>query len=1134
MESLPETVVAQITQHLTLKEICSFGLVSTKLNRSCRSQEVWEAKFHSRFHYGKDSIVLRDYYQGYKEAYANIHDLWVFHQNIVYPSDGYVPGRCCVWDDEEEKKVESSLAESSYLQDSCFSQRMDGRSPFRKKLVRPQLSSKEAFRRAGTMHREPRTDQYNPNKFCFLTDALFFNLTDPMTSEGQWELNHPQTLSDTHEVALHSVHVLRLHNPTRETLVYQFASHDQFTAYPSEGWLLSGESVNVHLSVRSLGSRIAYATHALNVHRDSIDVEWSDLYKEHAHLPLAPYLLRYTVASVEMNKLINQSFLDQRVNLPHKKQLLEDFWSLPMPSHMLRSIRLSAHVHSFYSFFEFAAFTCRPWKPDEMEGSFWSPNIEEKDIRVLEAMRNCSITNTRGLCAKDPDALRKNVVAPHKQFHQSCKACMSTRSLIYANILLALEVLDESTKVNRNRASELVVSIFNLIQILKASPLLNADSDDFSTILQLEAEIDVQTERIPVGGESWIQWKHYGSFRVPNATDYEHQQSSSVSFKQTFNFREEPEYLVHFRKLVHNGGLFCLGKQLDPNHDEEEISDLFLSDAASSLQAAICMVRDPRPLLVHGFYTRIRYPGIVPRRPKLLFFSASEETEQLPTNMIIKSFQNRTKFLLPSVMEVGSFQCSFSLYSFLNDVPVPGTGPMLLPFPALSSIEKGQNIGFEDVADDLLSENGISESIPQVPTGRLRRPRHRRGRGPRIFQLLWLMGAQLGLFVIDESVPHSVFIDRRILVPAFCLSLSTAMVPLMISLFVRWAGLLPSSPVTCFDAPPFLDLNRMQYLNQRECLQIAVILFFLWIGVLRWLERNTSRNYFRSIIDFRPPGEKTFFQRCRIAFEGRLDLFLPLFLQKRIFNTGWNRKTKKRSHKHISFVRNYFAELSERLEDGRSSQISELQSSALAKRGTATILLKVSIGIILLIGGFAGSSAHYWVNFMSIIPSSIALGMSVSVHELEEGETALPLGDSWSFLKSINLATVSIFSILLGQLTGSSGGTLFLLEVLVAMLGMLIGGAGTMSASAIESWGCFLSLSISSFWGYLLGRIALMDGIRMKRPGYSSVFLSYAMCFCCVFWCVVWFVAKWETVTSELLERVHLTFPHENLILYLQ
>lgn len=75
------------------------------------------------------------------------------------------------------------------------------------------------------------------------------------------------------------------------------------------------------------------------------------------------------------------------------------------------------------------------------------------------------------------------------------------------------------------------------------------------------------------------------------------------------------------------------------------------------------------------------------------------------------------------------------------------------------------------------------------------------------------------------------------------------------------------------------------------------------------------------------------------------------------------------------------------------------------------------------------------------------------------------------------------------------------------------------SASSIESWACFSCLSLTAFWGYLFGRVALMDGVRKKRGGYSSILLSNAVVLLFLFWALVFLVSSWDTPASVMIVR---------------
>ena len=76
-----------------------------------------------------------------------------------------------------------------------------------------------------------------------------------------------------------------------------------------------------------------------------------------------------------------------------------------------------------------------------------------------------------------------------------------------------------------------------------------------------------------------------------------------------------------------------------------------------------------------------------------------------------------------------------------------------------------------------------------------------------------------------------------------------------------------------------------------------------------------------------------------------------------------------------------------------------------------------------------------------------------------------------------------------------------------------------MSASAMESWFTFFILAWTSFWGYLFGRVGLIDGILLKRRGYSTVLLSSAVALMGVFWTLVLLVGRFDSPVNLVILR---------------
>jgi hypothetical protein len=168
----------------------------------------------------------------------------------------------------------------------------------------------------------------------------------------------------------------------------------------------------------------------------------------------------------------------------------------------------------------------------------------------------------------------------------------------------------------------------------------------------------------------------------------------------------------------------------------------------------------------------------------------------------------------------------------------------------------------------------------------------------------------------------------------------------------------------------------------------------------------------------------------------------------------------------------------------------------------------------------------------------------MSLQSLENGVTGRASGSVGAVLKSLNLVTLVSLSFLLGQvskdacfvtrqlecgahaaaqLLGSSGGVLFLAEFVVTSISFILGGAGTISASSVESWGCFFCLSSTAFWGYLFGRVALMDGVvRQKRLVRGSLFSTTLLCSSLAAVVVLWIAVslwRWNLPPSLMILR---------------
>mmetsp|Transcript_21719 Transcript_21719/g.25080 ORF Transcript_21719/g.25080 Transcript_21719/m.25080 type:complete len:186 (+) Transcript_21719:4489-5046(+) len=119
----------------------------------------------------------------------------------------------------------------------------------------------------------------------------------------------------------------------------------------------------------------------------------------------------------------------------------------------------------------------------------------------------------------------------------------------------------------------------------------------------------------------------------------------------------------------------------------------------------------------------------------------------------------------------------------------------------------------------------------------------------------------------------------------------------------------------------------------------------------------------------------------------------------------------------------------------------------------------------------------------SFIISSQGLSMSINFMEICRAPQVSGILSKFDNMQ-LNVAVIMFF--LVGQLVGSSGGVQFLAEFVVTVVGLLLGGAYSVSTSTLESWFCFFCLGLTAFWGYLLARVCVSTCIRGRRKSSST------------------------------------------------
>ena len=679
-----------------------------------------------------------------------------------------------------------------------------------------------------------------------------------------------------------------------------------------------------------------------------------------------------------------------------------------------------------------------------------------------------------------------------------------------------------------------------------------------------------------------------GVYRYPTSTgsvfdrgcSFDHTTSSMLSRFNTIILRDEPKDMQDFSHLASTPGKFCFRREHDNQNDTETTkrvnditTDIFMDDKICGLKAAICVLGNSRSLLIHGIYDEVPYPGCISRRPKLPILLKLNEREyvkkiqnELQTSFdpFITSQQQLAYYELQESLDIQGLLIMNSFYNhvatnfislryFIQNTPAPGSGRFAISRNE-HDVHKNHNFWFleekchgrvtECVFDENLHELRPSNSqkqdetrapsqdtsppgdglvdVPQVPIAM----NHAPARGPRLIHTLWFFSSQLGWNVDSNATTDSVYVDRRILIAAQCLALTTALLPIVTSLFARYFQLIPTVPTLYhLDGLPYETENKMRFLTQVECGCVGSFLLLLYCKLFRWIERYTNRNFFRVMVEHVPIREEySWFRRFQFAIldliERHWDTTCPLALQKVIYLPHWNRRSKTEFLRHLCCWRSQ--ECNERQSTIRASVgkdgISEQKEKAKnAKKNNR--VKKILAGIIMILLGFSASSPYFSLNFLSVAACSMSLGISVSLYSLETGRSKFATGSFGSVIESLSLVNAVILGLLVGQLIGGSGGVLFLVEFAVTAISLVLGGMGTISASGMKSWGTFFCLSLVSFWGCFFGRCTVIESIKKKRSSISSMILCTSLfsAISLLFLSIVGW--RWETLAELMVEK---------------
>lgn len=771
-------------------------------------------------------------------------------------------------------------------------------------LLLPEYSpsrARKAFAQSSTLHRELSTQQYNANSLSFLSDLLFFQVHDgPQELEEQKGIfeTSEQISHDGSDTGLHSWHVAHFSNPDfHRPLIWKVSVQrgDCFTVYPSEGYLKPGATQHVVFGVKPLASLLAHATQQLDAHREGVDEFWANVYEKEAHLPVAPFQIHYQHALVipcrgakddhkfryyHRSRLmqIHQTQL-QRMGSQRTTNHLMSPWEFGCHrDHPVRSLRLSAHVNANFSLSEFRRSTLNP---------FEIRACDRRKLLVYCAPQIMLLHPSVGAQLENIDLeLEDSIRARAYRTEPPCRRCGCSwgerlEELAQAYIVAKIECgLDKEKRDRSLERTRLVLMT-----------LLQHDQDDILLERHLAVSFALQKTVATYRGAAWLSsrqqqvlvqwealidlmcrvrnkeasarerdgvlspWRHAGLYSNSVCSD-----SAFLSKQITpidgvdFMWKEEPHYLKPFAHLVHNGGNFCLGPQEDPNHlwlqdngryrrrQKGFATDMFMDDPICGLQSALCVLYDPRSLLLHGIFDAVRYPGTIVRRPKLprlplldgktnRFDVSLASFFETPEKLVYYEAQNSLDLdcllfidsMSEQQIEKKSFIHPISLRYYLQNIPPPGAGR----FPLCTGAETGQsdaptihelrlNVG--DAAE-FSSATGISDG-DQVDDQPLIGGNHVIGVGgdnnvaprPRIVRFLRAMSAYMGLTVADNHGATCVYGDRRILISAQWLSISLMTAPLMWTLIARFAMWVPTTPVDYkLQGLPYIIETEMRY-----------------------------------------------------------------------------------------------------------------------------------------------------------------------------------------------------------------------------------------------------------------------------------------------------------------------------------
>ena len=285
---------------------------------------------------------------------------------------------------------------------------------------------------------------------------------------------------------------------------------------------------------------------------------------------------------------------------------------------------------------------------------------------------------------------------------------------------------------------------------------------------------------------------------------------------------------------------------------------------------------------------------------------------------------------------------------------------------------------------------------------------------------------------------------------------------------------------------------------------MIVVTFYFYIG--RLSENEIGLGDYQLLKNMNTSRKKKMSLLGRLIFtiQQLWDANVPYFIQRWTYIPAWSALSYNEVTQNIVHHRS-MDHREHCIFDTKRSRWEDSKSQAL---GTGSYM----IGFCCFLLSFAVCSPHFSINSLTTFFCSVAYGMSLTIESFEIVRRTTSSG-LLSLAKPRRLNTLVIGFILIGQLVGSSGGVLFLAEFIVTSISLILGGAATVTARAVESWITFLCLSSTSLWGFLSARLGLLDGMRKKQRGFPSNVLCASLCSGVAMWITVLSDGGWNDVS---------------------